>query len=45
MNVLETFYTLFKDYKKSLNAINLKGEKTVYGIIRKETGERLKNKK
>ena len=45
MNVLEIFYTLFKDYKKSLNAINLKGENSVYGIIIKETGERLKNKK
>jgi len=44
LNVLETFYTLFKDYKKLLNAINLKGENLVYGIIIKETEERLKNK-
>ena len=45
MNVLEIFYTLFKDYKKLLNAINIKEENLVYGIIRKETEERLKNKK
>ena len=45
MNVLEVFYTLFKDHKKLLNAINFKGENLVYGIIIKETEERLKNKK
>ena len=45
LNVLETFYTLFKDYKKLLNAINIKGKNSVYGIIKRETEERLKNKK
>ena len=45
MNVLEIFYTLFKDYKKLLNSINLNGENSVYGIIKRKTGEILKNKK
>ena len=42
-NVLEEFYTIFENYKKIMDAIDLKNENSVYGIIKREIEERLKN--
>ena len=45
LSILESFYTIFGDYKKFMGAIDLKGEEnSVYSIIEREIEERLKKK-